>query len=87
MAKQLYALHTYYTQPNGRKRYYRLSFLAYSKATAVRVFQNALLDATFMGVPIALKTVQVQQDDTCPRMYETLGQMAEAIYTSGARNV
>lgn len=86
MAKQLYALHTYYTQPNGRKRYYRLSVGAYTKARAVVLYQNRLLEASFCGVPIELRTVREQYINTAP-VGDTIGQMAEAIYTSGARNV
>lgn len=82
---RLYALHTYYTASNGRKKYYRLSTGAYTKARAVVLYQNALLSAAFTGVPIALKTVKEQYDYTAPG--PLLGQMAEAVYTSGVRNV
>lgn len=83
MASQLYALHTYYTQANGRKRYYRLSLGAYTKRRAILMYQNALLTASLSGVPIELKPVREQYDNTVAGA-GAIGYMAEAIYTSGS---
>ena len=46
---RLYGLYRVVTLPNGRKRYTRETGLAFPKAVAVRVFQNALLAGAFSG--------------------------------------